>query len=127
VAQVSCPALPPEPGVGPAAPEPLVLPTLFSEGYGLYRSHRSTFVLSYLAHIVPAGLLLAAGRFLTTHHQEIRQQVISIATEVSPYNILPASKTEAGGGGGGGDRDKLAASKGALPRSTGTAGGHDPQ
>jgi len=92
-----------------------VLPTLFGEGYGLYRSHRSTFVLSYLAHIAAIGMLVAAGRFLATHRQEIRQQVISIATEFSPY-ILPPSRTEAGGGGGGGDRDKLAASKGALPR-----------
>jgi protein TonB len=117
VAQVTCPVVsqPPEPGARPVAPEPVVLPTLFGEGYGLYRSHRSTFVLSYLAHIAAVGLFLVAGRFVATHRQEIRQQVISIATEVSPY-ILPPSPTESGGGGGGGDRDKLAASKGALPR-----------
>jgi TonB family protein len=92
-----------------------VLPTLFGEGCGLYRSHRSTFVLSYLGHLAAVGLLLAAGRFVATHQPEIRQQVISIATEISPY-VLPPSPKEAGGGGGGGDRDKLAASKGALPR-----------
>jgi periplasmic protein TonB len=117
VAQVSCPVLPqpPEPGARVAAPEPVVLPTLFGEGSGLYRSHRSTFVLSYLGHLAAIGLLLAAGRFVAAHQPEIRQQVISIATEISPY-VLPPSPTEAGGGGGGGDRDKLAASKGALPR-----------
>jgi periplasmic protein TonB len=117
VAQVSCPVLPqpPEPGARVAAPEPVVLPTLFGEGCGLYRSHRSTFVLSYLGHLAAIGLLLAAGRFVAAHQPEIRQQVISIATEISPY-VLPPSPTEAGGGGGGGDRDKLAASKGALPR-----------
>jgi len=92
-----------------------VLPTLFGEGKGLYRSHHSTFVLSYLAHLVAVGMLLLAGRFVVGHRQEIRQQVISIATDFSPY-VLPASPKEAGGGGGGGDRDKLAATKGALPK-----------
>jgi protein TonB len=58
---------------------------------------------------------LLAGRFVATHRQQIRQQVISMATEISPY-VLPASPKEAGGGGGGGDQDKLAASKGALPK-----------
>ena len=29
---------------------------------------------------------------------------------------LPPSKTQVGGGGGGGDRDKLAATKGRLPK-----------
>ncbi len=98
-----------------ASTEPAVLPTLFGEGYGLYRSHRSTFVLSYLGHLAAVGLLLAGGRFVAAHRHEIRQQVISLATEVSPY-VLPASSSKSGGGGGGGDRDKLAASRGSLPR-----------
>ncbi len=86
MAQVSCPVLPrpSEPGVRVAAPESVVLPTLFGDGYGLYRSRRSTFVLSYLGHLAAVGLLLAAGRYVAAHHQEIRQQVISIATEISP-------------------------------------------
>jgi len=87
VAQLSCPAVPqpPEPGVRPAAPEQPVLPTLFGEGHGLYRSRRSTFILSYLGHLAAVGLLLLAGRFLATHRQQIRPQVISMATEISPY------------------------------------------
>jgi protein TonB len=101
--------------VRPGAPDRPVLPTLFGEGYGLYRSQRSTFILSYLGHLAAVGLLLLAGRFVATHRQEIRQQVITIATDISPY-VLPASPKEAGGGGGGGDQDKLAASKGALPK-----------
>ena len=36
-------------------------------------------------------------------------------SDASPY-VLPASKTKSGGGGGGGDRDKIEASKGALPK-----------
>jgi TonB family protein len=38
-----------------------------------------------------------------------------VITDISPY-ILPPSKSQSGGGGGGGDRDKLQASKGALPK-----------
>jgi TonB family protein len=67
-----------------------------------------------LGHIAAVALLLAASRYVVTHRHEARPQVISIATEVSPY-VLPPLPSKAGGGGGG-DRDKLAASKGALPR-----------
>jgi protein TonB len=94
---------------------PVVLPTLFGEGYGQYKTRRSTFVLSFLAHTLAVALLVLAGRFVAEHRYEVRQQVIGIVTDVSPY-ILPRSAPKAGGGGGGGDRDKLVASKGTLPR-----------
>ena len=97
----------------PAAP--LRLPTLFGEGYGQYRTRGSTFVLSFLAHTLAVALLVFGGRFAAEHRHEVRQQVIGIVTEVSPY-MLPPSPSKVGGGGGGGDRDKLAASKGTLPR-----------
>jgi len=95
--------------------EPAILPTLFGEGYGLYKTRSSPFVLSFLAHALAIMLLLLSGRFVVAHRHEIRQQVIGIVTEVSPY-MLPPSASKAGGGGGGGDRDKLVASKGVLPR-----------
>jgi periplasmic protein TonB len=94
---------------------PLILPTLFGEGYGQYRTRGSTFVLSFLAHTLAVALLVLAGRFVAEQRHEVRQQVIGIVTDVSPY-VLPSSASKAGGGGGGGDRDKLAASKGTLPR-----------
>jgi len=97
------------------AMDPVILPTLFGEGYGLYRTRRGTFVFSFVFHIVAAALLVVSGRFVVEHRQQIHQQVVAIATEVTPY-LLPASSLTAGGGGGGGDRDKLAASKGTLPR-----------
>jgi TonB family protein len=100
-----------------ATTEPAILPTLFGEGYGLYRTRRSTFVLSFVAHALAIVLLLLSGRFVALHRHEIRQQVIGVVTEISPY-ILPPSASKTGGGGGGGDRDKLSASKGALPRSS---------
>ena len=98
-----------------SATEPATLPFLFGEGYGLYRTRRSSFVISFLTHILAVVVLLDSGRFVAAHRHEIRQQVVGIVTEVSPY-ILPPSASKAGGGGGGGDRDKLQASKGILPR-----------
>jgi len=72
-------------------------------------------VFSFLGHTLAVAMFFASGRFVAVHRHEIRQQVIGIVAEVSPY-ILPPSASKAGGGGGGGDRDKLQASKGILPR-----------
>src|SRR5512135_2621948 len=95
--------------------EPATSTTLFGGGYGLYRTRRSSFVLSFLGHTLAIAVLAASGRLVATHRHETRQQVIGIVTELSPY-ILPPSASKAGGGGGGGDRDKLQASRGILPR-----------
>jgi periplasmic protein TonB len=99
------------------SPESLPLPTLFGEGYGLYQTRPLTFVYSFVGHVLMVAVLLASGHFVVSHRREIRQQVINVITDVSPY-ILPPSRSQVGGGGGGGDRDKLQASKGALPRSS---------
>ena len=96
--------------------EPVLAPTFLNEGRGLYETKKSAFVLSFVVHGLVAALLVLSARYLVTHRHEIRQQVVNLVTDVSPY-ILPASRSQSGGGGGGGDRDKLAASKGALPRS----------
>ncbi len=95
--------------------EPIILPTLFGQGYGLYKTSGTTFFLSFLIHTLAIALLVLSGRVVVTHRHEIHQQVINLVTEVSPY-ILPPSASKAGGGGGGGDRDVLHASKGVLPR-----------
>jgi len=95
--------------------ESAILPSLFNQGYGIYRPRKNTFVLSFLAHTVAILLLVLSARFGVVHRHEIRQEVAAIVTDVSPY-ILPPSLSKAGGGGGGGDRSKLPASKGALPR-----------
>jgi len=98
-----------------SASEPATLPTLFGAGYGLYGIRRSSFVLSFVGQTLAIAVCLVSARFVAAHRHEIRQQVIGIVTDVSPY-ILPPSASKAGGGGGGGDRDKLQASKGILPR-----------
>ena len=99
----------------PASAEPVILPTLFHEGYSVYKTRRSIFVLSFVVHTLAVVLLALSARFIVIHRREIRQQIVTLATETSPY-ILPPSASRAGGGGGGGDRSKLSASKGALPR-----------
>jgi len=110
---MSSPALKP---IGPTQ-EPTILPTLFGEGYGMYAVRRSTFVLSFVAHMLGVALLLVSGLFVASHQEQIKARVTDIVADLSPY-VLKQSTTEAGGGGGGGDHDKLIASKGALPKTS---------
>ncbi len=93
----------------PANPDPRhdILPTLFGEGQGLYPQRKDTFVYSFILHMVAAGLIIWSGLWVNEHKDEIKQQVVGLVTDISPYIPLPVSKTRAGGGGGGGDRDKL--------------------
>ena len=105
--------LPPAPSA-PMATQP-ILPTLFGEGYGAYGARPTAFVFSYLLNVAIIAVMAWSTHWVVQNRQAIKQQVINIVTDVSPY-VLPPSKTEAGGGGGGGDRDKLAASKGSPPK-----------
>lgn len=99
---------------GRSLQEESILPSLFG-GYETYPMHRSSFAASFVAQGVVLALVLWSGVWVAGHGEEIKQQVIGVVTDVSPY-ILPPAKTQAGGGGGGGDRDKLEASKGAAPK-----------
>jgi len=94
-----------------------IMPTLLGEGYGTYQVRRETFVVSFLLHIVAAALIVVSSSYLYKHREDIKQQVTGLVVDISPY-VLPPSSSKAGGGGGGGDRDKLAATKGALPKSS---------
>ena len=98
------------------APEDQVIPALFGEGEGLYPQRKDTFLYSFVLHMIAVGLLIWSGHWAFEHQEEIKQQVIGVVTDISPYLPMKISKTQAGGGGGGGDRDKLQAPKGALPK-----------
>jgi len=98
-----------------ALPQGTVLPTLFGEGYGVYRTRPSAFVLSYAVNFLVTALIIWSGHWFVEHRHEIKQQMAGLVTDVSPY-ILPPSATRSGGGGGGGDDDKFAASKGSPPK-----------
>ena len=99
----------------PSASSSNPLPTLLGEGYGSYRARPSAFIASFALNILVTGLVVWSGHWVVQHREQIRQQVMGVVTDVSPY-ILPKATKESGGGGGGGDRDKLAASKGSLPK-----------
>jgi len=98
-----------------ATPPADVLPTLFGEGYGLYRTRPGAFVFSFALNITVGILLAWSGHWVVEHRHEIKQNITSLVADISPY-ALPPSKKEAGGGGGGGDRDKLQASRGSPPK-----------
>jgi protein TonB len=92
-----------------------VLPTLFGEGYGIYSVQRNSFILSFLLNSLFVTAMVLIGSFAWQNQQQIKKVIIDQAIEISPY-ILQQAKDDSGGGGGGGDRDKLQASKGALPK-----------
>jgi len=100
----------------PASQQHDVLPTLFGEGLGLYATRKDTFLYSFVLHLVAVGLLIYFTHWVVSHTDEIKQQVVGLVSDISPYLPMKVSKTRAGGGGGGGDRDKMAAPKGALPK-----------
>ena len=103
--------------MAPGKPGPVhdILPTLFGAGYGTYGVRPNNFVLSFLVHVLAISVFMISGILFAQHKDEIKRQVVGMVMDISPY-VLPPSDKEAGGGGGGGDRDKLAASKGALPK-----------
>src|SRR5438045_5743105 len=106
------------PAKGAAAaltPPPDILPTLFGAGYGTYGVRKSNFIFSFIAHSVGLVLLLVLTQYTVEHHEQIKQNVVTLMSDISPY-VMPAAKDASGGGGGGGDHDKLAASKDNLPK-----------
>ena len=105
----------PIPVPSPTVSQTPVMPTLLGEGYGVYRAQPSAFIFSYLINVLVTALLIWSGHWFVSHREEIKQHVVGLVTDVSPY-VLPVSKDQAGGGGGGGDRDKFQASKGSPPK-----------
>jgi periplasmic protein TonB len=97
------------------ASQPVILPTLFGEGYGTYKARTGPFVFAYLANLLIAAMLVWSSHWVYQHRSEVKQQIVGLVTDISPYVLSPSAK-QAGGGGGGGDRDKLQASKGSPPK-----------
>jgi protein TonB len=96
-------------------PEESFLPTLFGKGYGAYPIHRYSFAASFLLQAAAVALIAWSTIWVGVHRVQVKEEVVGVITDVSPY-ILPPAKNQAGGGGGGGDRDKVEASKGAPPK-----------
>lgn len=91
------------------------LTTLFGSGISTYGVNRKSFLLSYLLNTLAMLLLIYSTYWVAKNKDQIKVQISTAVVELSPY-VLPPAKNESGGGGGGGDRDKLAATKGALPK-----------
>jgi TonB family protein len=96
--------------------QPDILPTLFGTGNGDYRMRTQTFVLSFLLHTLGVIVIITSGVYITTHREELKQQVAIVFSGKDAMLALPAARRASGGGGGGGDRDKLQAPKGSPPK-----------
>jgi len=90
-----------------------ILPTLFGQGYGTYKSKPTAFIASYACNLLVTILLVWSGHWFVQHRQELSRDLRGLVDQAT--YLLP-SPTQAGGGGGGGDRDKLSASNGSPPK-----------
>jgi TonB family protein len=99
---------------------PLVLtskPVAVRDIWGFYDYKKNGALASTGVHVVLVALLIAGTMFARRQVTVAKQQgpVMPLLSD-SDIPALPPAKTQVGGGGGGGDRDKLAASKGRLPK-----------
>jgi protein TonB len=92
-----------------------ILPTLFGAGDGTYPVHRGSFAISAAMHAALIAVVAVAGLWIAKQPQLMPHATSVLLTDISAY-ALPPAIDKSGGGGGGGDRDKLADSKGSLPR-----------
>jgi protein TonB len=92
-----------------------ILPTLFGEGVGTYPVHRGNFAISAAIHLALIATVAAAGLWMTSQTRLTPHTTSVLLTDISAY-ALPPALHKSSGGGGGGDKDKLAESKGSLPR-----------
>jgi len=92
-----------------------ILPTLFGVNAGAYPVHRYNFAISAAMHAVLILFVVSGALWMTKQTQLTPHTTSVLLTElIAP--ALPAAPEKSGGGGGGGDRDKLAESRGSLPR-----------
>jgi protein TonB len=92
-----------------------ILPTLFEAGDRTCPVHRWNFAISAAIHAALIAVVATAGLWMTKQAQLTPHTASVLLTDIGAY-ALPPAIDKSGGGGGGGDRDKLAESKGSLPR-----------
>jgi periplasmic protein TonB len=98
--------------VSASSPTP-VFPGLLSDNLGFYRRRTENFLASFLAHVAALAFVVWLATWWTSPPN--RGAEIRHAINVAPISFLA---DEPGGRGGGGTGDKLAASRGALPKMT---------
>jgi periplasmic protein TonB len=99
---------------------PLVLtskPVAVRDIWGFYDYKKNGALVSTGVHVVLIALLVGGTLFVRKHvtTAKVNGPVMPLLSDAD-IPALPPSKTQVGGGGGGGDRDKLAATKGRLPK-----------
>ena len=99
---------------------PLVLtskPVAVRDIWGFYDYKKNGALASTAFHVVAIALLIG-GTLMVRNKVTTAKATGPVMPLLSDSDIpaLPPSKTQVGGGGGGGDRDKLAATKGRLPK-----------
>jgi protein TonB len=107
--EISAPPQPePTKPATPRTPEPAILPTLFGEGYGTYKTRPAAFVYSYgfVTALVAAFILIASVV------PPVAKMVENKVTEI----VLPSEPPTVGHDSGGGTHEKLPASKGVPPK-----------
>jgi protein TonB len=104
----------PMPAHASAVEQEGILPTLFGQGYGAYRSKPGAFIASYACNLLVTVLLVWSGHWFVHHHRELSHDLSGLIDRAT--YVLPSWPSQAGGGGGGGDGDKLAASNGSPPK-----------
>ena len=92
-------------------------PVAVRDIWGFYSYKRDGALASTGVHVVLVALLIGGTLFARKTVTVIKNNgpVMPLLSDAD-IPALPPSKTQVGGGGGGGDRDKLAASKGRLPK-----------
>jgi len=95
----------------------VILPTLFGEGYGIYKVNRQSFVASFLLEIAFVSIVVLLGSWTWSHKEQLKQTASTII-ELDTSPLLKPDKEETGGGGGGGNREKFQTPKGAVPKQS---------
>src|SRR5205809_759077 len=75
-----------------------ILPTLFGEGYGTYKSKPGAFIASYACNLLVTILLVWSGHWFVQHRQDLSRGLSGLIDQAT--YLLP-SPTQAGGGGVG--------------------------
>lgn len=92
-------------------------PVAVRDIWGFYSHKKDGALASTAVHVVLLALLIGGTLFARRLPKTttVRGPVMPLLAD-NDIPTLPPSKTQVGGGGGGGDRDKLAATKGRLPK-----------
>ena len=92
-------------------------PVAVRDIWGFYNYKKDGALASTGVHVVLIALLIGGTMFARKAATSVKPTgpVMPLLSDAD-IPARPPSKTQVGGGGGGGDRDKLAASKGRLPK-----------